>query len=257
MAPFLSVTFKIVSKRCYGDGSSCDNAAKRVLACMASPNVILILGGFTIAIALNKHRLDRRLAVWVLAHAGHSFKLFLAVLMILGAFMSMWISNVVAPALMAFIVQPILLNVDKQTGKCVALAIAFSCNVGGMLTPIASPQNDVAVERLNDYDQGVGFGGWILISLPICIIFLFIIWIFLLVWFKPSQTSLNTEGLIQESRPLFWEDYLIIFTVILTVILWCTYKSMENFWGSLGIIALLPIVILFGVGILDKQDLSK
>merc|ERR1719499_251016 len=205
MAPFLSVTFKIISKRCYGDGSSCDNAAKRVLACMASPNVILILGGFTIAIALNKFRLDRRLAVWVLAHAGHSFKLFLAVLMILGAFMSMWISNVVAPALMAFIVQPILLNVDKQTGKCVALAIAFSCNVGGMLTPIASPQNDVAVERLNDYDLGVGFGGWILISLPMCAIFLVIIWAFLIWWFKPSQGALNMDTLLQVDHPWTWE----------------------------------------------------
>lgn len=252
LAPFFVILFNIVEV----PETSSDSLSKFVLKDLASPTVVLVLGGFSLALALHKYHLDLQLAMLVLSKTAHSFPLFLFVLILLGAFLSMWISNVVAPALCAFLVTPMLKKSDKKTGKCVAMAIAFSCNVGGMLTPIASPQNEVAVEILEDYDYEVGFGKWMLVVIPICTLFLVAIWGFLLWWFKPSGDCLNIE--VIETGKWTWEHYYVIFIVFLTVILWCTYKTCEDFWGGdLGTIGIIPIIAFFGSGILSSQDLDS
>lgn len=59
------------------------------------------------------------------------------------------------------------LPTGSRYGKALTLGLAFSCNLGGMLTPIASPQNAVALQALSNVGAKIGFGTWLAAALPI------------------------------------------------------------------------------------------
>jgi len=228
--------------------------ATDILSGLISSNVVLIFGGFTLARALQKYKLDRMLALAVLSRVTN-FKLFLLMMMLMGAFLSMWMSNVVAPALVALLIEPALKNADMPTGRCIAIAIAFSNNIGGMLTPIASPQNDIAIDTLSERnDIDVGFGEWIAIAMPLCVLHLTFIWIMLLWYYNPEG---NIRNLKVENTKLDQRHYFIISVLFITVLLWILFKIFSNLWGCLGTIGLIPIISLYGTGVLDKKDLGK
>eukprot|EP00951_Prasinocladus_malaysianus_P010913 scaffold80443_cov36-Prasinocladus_malaysianus.AAC.2 len=83
-------------------------------------------------------------------------------------FSSMWISNVAAPVLCYSIVQPILRTLDSDDPLCAALVmgIAMASNIGGMTSPIASPQNIFAIERMSMDGNPPSWLKWFAISLP-------------------------------------------------------------------------------------------
>lgn len=82
-----------------------DDAAKAVFASMWTPVIMLLLGGFTIAAALSKYDIARRMAIFVLSKAGTHPRVVLVTNMFVSMFMSMWISNVAAPVLCYSIIQ--------------------------------------------------------------------------------------------------------------------------------------------------------
>lgn len=228
--------------------------AKDILSGLISSNVVLIFGGFTLARALQKYKLDRMLALAVLSRVTN-FKWFLLMMMFMGAFLSMWMSNVVSPALIALLVEPGLKNADMQTGRCIAIAIAFSNNIGGMLTPIASPQNDIAIDTLSERNNiDVGFGKWIAIAMPLCVLHLTFVWCMLLWYYKPEG---NMRNLKVENTKLDQRHYFIISVLLITVLLWIFFKLLSDLWGSLGTIGLIPVIALYGSGVLVKKDLTK
>jgi len=207
-----------------------------------------------LARALQKYKLDRMFALTVLSRVTN-FKIFLFLLMLMGAFLSMWMSNVVAPALIVLLIEPALKNAEIQTGRCIAIAIAFSNNIGGMLTPIASPQNDIAIDNLSDINGiNVGFGEWLAIATPLCVVHLTFIWMMLLWYYKPEG---NMHNLTVENINLDQRHYYIIFVLIITVLFWCFFKLFSNLWGCLGTIGLIPVIAFYATGVLVQEDLGK
>eukprot|EP00966_Prymnesium_polylepis_P047068 1090354-Prymnesium_polylepis.4 len=110
-----------------------------------------------------------RLAVSLQQHLEKRPLLFLLVLMQLGLLLSMCISNVTAPILLLSVIQPTLreLPAGSAYARALVLGLAFSCNLGGMLTPIASPQNAVALEALGTVGIEIPFGAWLAAALPV------------------------------------------------------------------------------------------
>lgn len=82
-----------------------ETATKVVFASMWTPVIMLLLGGFTIAAALSKYDIARRMATFVLSKAGTSPRVVLVTNMFVSMFLSMWISNVAAPVLCYSIIQ--------------------------------------------------------------------------------------------------------------------------------------------------------
>lgn len=231
------------------------SATAYIFSAMWTPVIMLLLGGFTLAAALSKCKIDKRIATFVLSKAGTTPKTVLLANMLVAAFASMLISNVAAPVLCFSIIEPMLRNLpsDSDMSKAVIMGIALASNIGGMLSPIASPQNVVAVGIMQPEP---GWGQWFFIVIPVGIVSIALIWLLLLVTFRPGRgtTIVPIRQLHDEFTGVQW--FVSIVTVA-TIALWCASHQLEHIFGDMGLIAIIPIVLFFGVGILTKEDFNN
>ncbi|KAI6714666.1 hypothetical protein JHW43_002747, partial [Diplocarpon mali] len=256
MIPFLCVVLRVVrsdDKPRHRLGANA--ATKYVFAAMWTPVIMLLLGGFTVAAALSKYDIAKRIATFVLSKAGTRPRTVLVTNMFVAAFASMWISNVAAPVLCFSIIQPMLRNLpsDSQMSKALILGIALASNVGGMLSPIASPQNIVALQIM---DPQPSWGVWFFVALPVGIISVLLIWAILLLTFQPGRGT--TIVPIRPVKDKFTGVQWFISLVTLgTIILWCVSHQLEWLFGDMGVVAIIPLVLFFGTGILTKEDFNN
>ncbi|OCL02911.1 SPX domain-containing protein [Glonium stellatum] len=231
------------------------DAATYVYGAMWTPVIGLLLGGFTIAAALSKYNIAKMMATFVLSKAGTKPRTVLLTSMFVAMFASMWISNVAAPVLCYSIIQPILRNLpsDSAMTKALLLGIALSSNIGGAASPIASPQNLIALQHMS---SPIAWGTWFFIALPVCILSILLIWVLLLVTFKPGRNT--TIVPIRPMRDSFSGiQWFISVVTIVTIALWCVSHQLESFFGHMGVIAIIPLVLFFGTGILTKEDFNN
>lgn len=88
------------------------DATTAAFASMWTPVIMLLLGGFTVAAALSKYDIARRMAMLVLSKAGSQPRMLLLTNMFVSMFLSMWISNVASPVLCYSIIQVRLVATD-------------------------------------------------------------------------------------------------------------------------------------------------
>lgn len=151
--------------------------------------------------------------------------------------------------------QPILRNLpsDSDMTKALLLGIALASNMGGAASPIASPQNLIALENMLPQP---GWGTWFFIALPVCIISILLIWVLLLVTFRPGRNT--TIVPIRPMKDKFTGvQWFITIVTLVTIALWCVSHQLEHIFGDMGVIAIIPIVLFFGTGILTKEDFNN
>lgn len=137
--------------------------------------------------------------------------------------------------------------------KALILGIALASNVGGMLSPIASPQNIVALSIMTPQPS---WGVWFFVALPVGILSLLLIWLFLLVTFHPGRGT--TIVPIRPVKDRFTGVQWFISVVTLgTIVLWCVTHQLEDVFGDMGVVAIIPLVLFFGTGILTKEDFNN
>ncbi|KAK4634425.1 hypothetical protein CLAFUW4_01244 [Fulvia fulva] len=256
LVPFLCVVLQVVRE----DNKphrrlTSKEAAGYVFASMWTPVIMLLLGGFTIAAALSKYNIAKMMATFVLSKAGTKPRTVLLTSMGVATFASMWISNVAAPVLCFSIIQPILRNLpsDSDMSKALLLGIALASNIGGAASPIASPQNLIALENM---EPQPGWGTWFFIALPVCIISILMIWVLLLVTFRPGRNT--TIVPIRPMKDKFTGiQWFISVVTLVTIVLWCVSHELEGTFGDMGVVAIIPIVLFFGTGILTKEDFNN
>ncbi|KAK2875636.1 hypothetical protein FQN49_001553 [Arthroderma sp. PD_2] len=255
LVPFLTVTLGIMRSEEDHTRLGAKEATNAVFAAMWTPVIMLLLGGFTIAAALSKHDIARRMATFVLSKAGTRPRTVLLTNMFVGMVLSMWISNVAAPVLCFSIIQPLLRNLptDSRFSKALILGIALASNIGGAASPIASPQNIIALQNM---DPAITWGTWFFIALPVCILAILAIWVLLLVTFRPGRgtTIIPIRPVKDRFTGIQW---FITFVTIGTISLWCVSHQLEDTFGDMGVIAILPLVLFFGTGILTKEDFNN
>ncbi|KAI0020375.1 SPX domain-containing protein [Xylariomycetidae sp. FL0641] len=230
-------------------------ATAYIFSAMWTPVIMLLLGGFTIAAVLSKCKIDKRIATFVLSKAGTRPSTVLISNMFVAAFASMLVSNVAAPVLCFGIIEPMLRNLpsDSNMSKAVIMGIALASNVGGMLSPIASPQNVVAIGIM---EPAPTWGQWFFVVIPVGIVSICLIWVLLLVTFQPGKgtTIVPIRPVKEQFTALQW---FVSFVCIGTIGLWCASHTLEGTFGDMGVIAILPIVTFFGIGILTKEDFNN
>lgn len=229
-------------------------AADVVFSQMWSSVIMLLLGGFTLAAALSKYDIAKILATAILSKAGTSPRVVLLTLMFVAWFLSMWISNVASPVLCYSISQPLLrtLPPDSTFAKAVILGIALAANVGGMGSPIASPQNLIALENMDPIPTWMQ---WFAVAIPVSIVSILMVWFFLMLTFPPGDLKLTPIRRMRE--PYTGKQYFVVFGSLVTIVLWCMSQKLEPVLGNMGVIALIPIVLFFGTGLLTTEDFNN
>jgi phosphate transporter len=116
-----------------------EDAAKMIMGNFMNHTSMLLMGGFAISAAFSRCQLELRVAAKLQKWFKNTPRLFILSIMLLGLFLSMWISNHTAPILVGTIVTPIVRDLPQKSrfGKTLLLGLAYACNFGGMITPIS------------------------------------------------------------------------------------------------------------------------
>ena len=251
-----------------------------ILSKFFSPSVVLIVGGLFIGRALQKHQLDKRLALKIVSKADGNPHILMLTMMYATAFLSFWISNTASAAVMLPIGLAVVAKVGNgirrtNYGKVVILGIAYSATIGGIATLIGTPPNLVAAGMLESI-LGItfSFSDWIPFGLPYVIVFIPVVYKILTIVFKPeSEFSESIRRLMNESEkelkelgPMTLKQKLVLAIFTGTIVLWFTEKisdfiaSVIGFSGhgiSSSIVALIGVGALFMLGLLDEEDIQK
>lgn len=227
------------------------------------PIIALFFAGFLMAEAMRRTRLDHLAAISIIARAGRSPRLLFATMLGVSAFLSMWMSNTAATAVLL----PIALAVTapmESIGyrRAIVLGIAYASTVGGVGSAIGTPANPLAITFLRDFvGRDITFVEWFAIGLPMVVVFLPIMGAYL--WWRMGAAPdperfvgarrVASDELRAAGRPN--RDQLTVIAVFLGVIaVWLT----EPIHGlETGIVALGGAVVLALLRQIDQDDLGR
>ena len=191
--------------------------------------VFLYLGGFLIAIGIEKWKLHKRIAINIISFIGIDARRVILGFMLATAFLSMWISNTATSVMMLPIGIAIIkqLNENKIFGKALMLGIAYSASIGGVATVIGTPPNLVLAGVISEiYGYEITFSKWFLFGFPISIILLFFCWIYLTrVAYKFESNSFpggktEIQTIKKELGPISYEEKLVAIVFALAGLCW-------------------------------------
>lgn len=159
-----------------------------VAAPYANPLVFLFLGGFLIALSIERWNLHRRIALTVVFRVGARQDFQIGGVMLATAAISMWVSNTATTIMML----PVALSIiprdssgaidpaSREFASALLLSVAYGASIGGVATLVGTPPNAFfAGFMLETYDVRIGFGQWMLIGVPVCVVMLAIAWLLL------------------------------------------------------------------------------
>ncbi|MGD2035341.1 MAG: SLC13 family permease, partial [Bacteroidales bacterium] len=225
--------------------------AKKVALTYADPNVFLFMGGFMIAMAMQRHNLHKRIALNIIRIIGTSAKKIVLGFMLATGFLSMWISNTATAMMMlpiglAIIDHAYELETENNRTKparenfrfgiALMLGIAYSASIGGIGTIIGTPPNiifaGISGSMFPDMPQ-IGFTEWMIIGIPIVIIFLPLTWFYLVHIGIPLKNFSITGGksIIEKEiaalGKMKFPEKVTLLVFILTAIGWIFRKDIQ------------------------------
>lgn len=226
--------------------------------------VFLYMGGFIIAIAIEKWGLHRRIALTVINLIGSNVRKIILGFMMATAFMSMWISNTATSVMMLPIGMAIISQLRDNPatdedenlifGKALMLSIAYSASIGGVATLIGTPPNLVLAGVLEEtYGIQITFSKWFVFGLPISILLIIICWNYLTrVAFTFTQLDFpggraEIKRLLSSLGKISSEEIKVLVVFSMTAVLWISRSFVQRWIPTLDdtIIAMIASVALF------------
>ncbi|ENG5981214.1 MULTISPECIES: SLC13 family permease [Vibrio] len=220
--------------------------------------IFLFLGGFALAAALHKQKLDQAIADKVLLLARG--KMSVAVFMLFGvsAGLSMWISNTATAAMMLPLVLGVMTKLDAKknhnTFLFVLLGIAYSASIGGIATLVGSPPNAIAAAEV-----GLSFTEWMKFGVPISLVLMPLAILVLYTMTKPDLS----HKFDLDHQPVEWTNGKMITLAIflLTVTLWIFSKPINAMLGDFAkfdtLVAIGAILLLGASRAVEWKDIEK
>lgn len=224
-----------------------------IMATFASPIIMLFLGGFFLAMAATKYRLDVNLARVLLKPFGSDPKFVMLGLMLITGIFSMFMSNTATTAMMLSILTPVIAVFGpKDPGRIAfALCIPVAANIGGIGTPIGTPPNAIALKYLVG-DNYISFGEWMAFGVPFVVVMMALAWMLINFLYSADQKKieLSIKGKFLKTP----KAIMVYITFALTIILWLmgSTHGMNSYT-----VALIPVAIFSLTGIINKEDLKK
>lgn len=222
----------------------------------ANPIIFLFLGGFFLALALEKHRLHERIALTLIRVTGTSGNGIILGFMIATAFISMWISNTATAMMMLpMAISVVKLIIPNQTeikegprtsernfALSLMLVVGYSATLGGLATIIGTPPNVVFIGLLHSLNgQKISFGEWMLMGVPVTLVLLTCNYLIVTRILFPNNLKKisGSDELIQkkftELGPLRKEEKMVLVIFTLTSFFWI-FQEAVNYWVGMAIL---------------------
>ncbi|RLD67465.1 MAG: SLC13/DASS family transporter [Bacteroidetes bacterium] len=248
--------------------------------------IFLFIGGFLVALAIQKWNLHKRIALVILEIVGNSPGRLLFGFMFTTSFLSMWISNTATAMLMVPIIISITQKLEILNGKKAVqlfavgllLAVAYSASIGGIATLVGTPPNLSFIRIFEIYFPNapeISFSTWMKFALPISIIMFIVTWTYLYYIFVKkggSWKSVDRNMLKDELKslgPMSYEEKAVSVVFITLALLWMFRSSLTigSFeipgWANLfnnpsyindGTVAIAMAILLFIIPSKQKKE---
>tara|TARA_X000000950_G_scaffold52189_1_gene61827 strand:+ start:3171 stop:4460 length:1290 start_codon:yes stop_codon:yes gene_type:complete len=236
--------------------------------------VFLTLGGFIIAIAIEKWNLHKRIALHIISYIGTDLKMIILGFMVATAFLSMWISNTATSVMMLpigiVIIKQIQDNSDfsgpasNTFAKALMLSIGYSASIGGVSTLIGTPTNMVLAGAISQiYDYEISFLEWFIFGFPLSIMILFFSWYYLTrIAFSFKQKRLpggraEISKLKKDLGKITFEQKAVSFVFFAAAFCWITKNFLlKNIFPRIDdtIISIFFATLLFLINVKGKKE---
>ena len=242
--------------------------SKTVASAYGDNTIFLFMGGFMIALSMEKWGLHKRIALAILSLVGVSAKRIILGFMVSTGFLSMWISNTAAAMMMLPIGMAIIYQVssyysDKDSiknqdivnfRKAMLLGIAYGASIGGLGTLIGTPPNIIFAGIVKEiFNVDISFVKWMSFGMPISILLLLVAW-YLLVKrsfpMKMKEIPCGRDILQQEKKSIgkiSFEEKIVLLVFLFAAIAWIIRPIINKFIPGVNdtTIALLAGLVLF------------
>lgn len=248
---------------------------KEVTKSYADPTIFLFMGGFFIALAIEKWNLHKRIALGIIHVTGtNGNKIILGFILATG-FLSLWLSNTATTMMMFPIALSVIQVIEEQReaggnmrnfSLVLMLSIAYASNFA-LGTVIGTPPNVAYAAHIQDrFGYTIGFMDWMIVFMPLTLLLLLMLYWVLTKWLYPNHIKhsdaareyINNE--LKLLGKISIPEGRVLFIFLLTVLLWIL-KDLLNQWQSWvtlddTMIALFGALLLFAVptGLPDKEN---
>jgi len=214
------------------------NTMQEAAAPYAHPIIFLFMGGFIIALGMMKWGLHRRVAIWIISHAGSGPRALIAGFMIATAGLSMWVSNTATTLMMLPVALSVIALSDSQKSTdqfkhhfsvALLLGIAYAANIGGMGTLIGTiPNAFISAFFESEYGYTITFTRWMSVGVPIVLVGIPVVFFLLtrVLYSFQSSDLVGSHTLIKEERDQLGSmnrgEKMIAIVFLSTALLWIT-----------------------------------
>ncbi|MFO7912003.1 MAG: DASS family sodium-coupled anion symporter [Desulfotignum sp.] len=251
----------------------------------ANPLIYLFMGGFIIALAMERTHLHRRMALNVINLVGVHPTSIIIGFMVAAAFLSMWVSNTATAMMLLPIALSIISLVESDTAVktgdfednfslTILLCLAYACNIGGIGTLIGTPPNALmAAYMLDNYDVEIGFAQWMMVGIPIVLVSLPVVFFVLTKVVFPVKTKEIPGGAdmirmeLEKAGSMSRAEVMVAVVFGMTAILWVIRPLLETYIPNISdtgiaifaavMMFLLPVDFKKGKFVLSWEDTKK
>jgi len=262
--PAFTVSLFIIAFLVFAMGNEHFNSTpeniEKYVTTFSSGVIWLMMGGFFLALAMKKTKLDERFFQFAVRISGTNPRNLLFGLMITTMFTSMVMSSAAATAMVVAAVTPLLTSLGKKSGvtKALLLGLPLSAMVGGMGTIIGTPANAIAVGQLANIGINISFLDWMMFAIPVAIALTLISGFVLMKIFLKDNTPIRPELIeskpVEQTRKIKIERKIVVCILIVTILLWLASSYLEITVSS---VTAVPLVFLTLTRIITANDVRS
>lgn len=242
--------------------------ASEATAPYANQTIYLFIGGFFIAVAMERWNLHKRIALHTIRLVGLSPAMMTLGFMIATAAISMWVSNTACAMMMVPIGLAVITQVTGKSSKEILsgstgkfemnfakglmLGVAYAASIGGVATIIGTPPNTIMVGMMDSlYGQQITFAQWLLYGLPLSIIMMVATWILLTKFLFPTGDLKLSEGRdvidreIAKLGTITYQEKVVLGVFTFVAIAWVAGSFVKISFVNDTVIAMIGTLLLF------------
>lgn len=220
---------------------------KTVTSSFAHPSIYLFMGGFLLALSIEKWNLHKRIALFILLRMGGTASAMIFGFMLVAALLSMWISNTATTMMLLPIGLAIISMIDETVEAdheekrkfkiALLLSIAYAATIGGVATLIGTPPNTLMAGYLEEqHNIQLGFAQWMSVGLPVTFIMLPLVWLILTrVLFRLNFSTKDARqtllGMQSSLGSMAREEKMIAIVFFITAMSWAFRPLLDNLPG--------------------------